>query len=86
MTEPPSSRDRLLDAAGELFQRQGFAATGLNELLTVSGTPEVATDPRGLEVSDVFVMLKPRERIGTSCSARTRPLGKAMIGNGCSCS
>lgn len=28
---------------------------------TRTGTPEVATDPMGLEVSDVFVALKPRE-------------------------
>lgn len=27
-----------------------------------TGTPEVATDPMGLEVSDVFVTLKPREQ------------------------
>ncbi len=29
---------------------------------TRTGTPEVATDPMGQEVSDVFVMLTPRER------------------------
>ncbi|MBI5366003.1 MAG: efflux RND transporter permease subunit [Planctomycetes bacterium] len=29
---------------------------------TRTGTPEVATDPMGLEVSDVFIMLHPRER------------------------
>jgi cobalt-zinc-cadmium resistance protein CzcA len=27
-----------------------------------TGTPEVATDPMGIEVSDIFVMLNPRER------------------------
>lgn len=27
-----------------------------------TGTPEVATDPMGIEVSDIFVMLTPRER------------------------
>jgi cobalt-zinc-cadmium resistance protein CzcA len=27
-----------------------------------TGTPEVATDPMGIEVTDVFVMLRPRER------------------------
>ncbi len=36
---------------------------------TRTGTPEVATDPMGLEVSDVFVMLRPRERW---TAARTR--------------
>ena len=29
---------------------------------TRTGTPEVATDPMGVELSDVFVMLRPRER------------------------
>ena len=29
---------------------------------TRTGTPEVATDPMGLEVSDVFVALRPRDR------------------------
>ncbi len=29
---------------------------------TRTGTPEVATDPMGIEVSDVFVMLHPRDR------------------------
>jgi cobalt-zinc-cadmium resistance protein CzcA len=31
-------------------------------LWTRTGTPEVATDPMGLELSDVFVMLTPREK------------------------
>jgi heavy metal efflux system protein len=34
----------------------------LDSIWTRTGTPEVATDPMGLEVSDVFVMLTPRER------------------------
>ena len=33
----------------------------IERIWTRTGTPEVATDPMGLEVSDVFVMLKPRE-------------------------
>jgi len=36
---PPSSRERLLDAAVDLLQRQGFHGTGLNELLARSGAP-----------------------------------------------
>jgi TetR/AcrR family transcriptional repressor of lmrAB and yxaGH operons len=35
----PSSRDRLLDAAVDLLQRQGYHGTGLNELLERSGAP-----------------------------------------------
>jgi TetR/AcrR family transcriptional repressor of lmrAB and yxaGH operons len=36
---PPSGRDRLLDAAVDLLQRQGYHGTGLNELLERSGAP-----------------------------------------------
>ena len=36
--------------------------TEIDKIWTRSGTAEVATDPMGLEVSDVFVMLTPRER------------------------
>ena len=36
--------------------------TEIDRIWTRTGTPEVATDPMGLEVSDIFVMLKPRER------------------------
>src|SRR6266536_1557545 len=36
---PPSSRERLLDVAVDLLQRQGFHGTGLNELLARSGAP-----------------------------------------------
>jgi len=34
----------------------------VSRVWTRTGTPEVATDPMGLEVSDVFVALHPRER------------------------
>ena len=34
-----SSRDRLLDTAVDLLQRQGYHGTGLNELLERSGAP-----------------------------------------------
>jgi cobalt-zinc-cadmium resistance protein CzcA len=34
----------------------------IERIWTRTGTPEVATDPMGLEVSDVFIVLKPREQ------------------------
>jgi heavy metal efflux system protein len=34
----------------------------IENLWTRTGTPEVATDPMGLELSDVFIMLTPREK------------------------
>ena len=33
----------------------------IDKIWTRTGTPEVATDPMGMEVSDMFVTLKPRE-------------------------
>jgi cobalt-zinc-cadmium resistance protein CzcA len=33
----------------------------IDRIWTRTGTPEVATDPMGIEVSDVFISLKPRE-------------------------
>ena len=34
----------------------------VNEIWTRTGTPEVATDPMGVELSDVFIALKPRDQ------------------------
>ncbi|MCC7535217.1 MAG: efflux RND transporter permease subunit [Deltaproteobacteria bacterium] len=34
----------------------------IERIWTRTGSPEVATDPMGIEVSDVFVQLRPRER------------------------
>ena len=34
----------------------------IENIWTRTGTPEVATDPMGMEVSDVFITLKPREQ------------------------
>jgi AcrR family transcriptional regulator len=36
-TMPASARDRLVDAALELFQREGFHATGIDRILTKAG-------------------------------------------------
>ena len=33
------TRERILDAAGRLFRRQGYAATGLKEIVTEGGAP-----------------------------------------------
>jgi TetR/AcrR family transcriptional regulator, lmrAB and yxaGH operons repressor len=56
-----SSRERLLDAAVDLLQRQGFHGTGLNELLAASGTP------RG---SLYFHFPGGKEQIGAEAIAR----------------
>jgi cobalt-zinc-cadmium resistance protein CzcA len=41
----------------------------IEHIWTRTGTPEVATDPMGLELSDVFITLKPRERWTKATSA-----------------
>ncbi len=45
----------------EKLLKEEFAAE-VASIWTRTGTPEVATDPMGIEVSDVFIMLTPRER------------------------
>jgi len=37
---PASARDRLVATAARLFQEQGYAATGLNEILAGAGAPK----------------------------------------------
>ena len=37
---PPKHREALVRAAADLFRRQGYAATGLNEILKSSGAPK----------------------------------------------
>ena len=36
----PSSKDRMLEATASLLQRQGYYATGLNEIVRESGAPK----------------------------------------------
>ena len=40
----------------------------IESVWTRTGTPEVATDPMGLELSDVFIMLTPQEKWKTASS------------------
>ena len=47
--------DRIERALLEAFPDE------VRDVWTRTGTPEVATDPMGLEVSDMFITLKPRE-------------------------
>lgn len=36
---PPSTRERILEASGELFRRHGYAGTGIKAILNASRTP-----------------------------------------------
>ena len=40
MSAPPKHRDAIVRAAATLFRRNGFAATGVNEIVKVSGAPK----------------------------------------------
>ena len=40
MSAPPKQRDAIVRAAATLFRRNGFAATGINEIVKVSGAPK----------------------------------------------
>lgn len=40
MSAPPKQRDAIVRAAATLFRRKGFAATGINEIVKVSGAPK----------------------------------------------
>jgi TetR/AcrR family transcriptional regulator, lmrAB and yxaGH operons repressor len=40
MPTPPKHRDAIVRAAADLFRRQGYAATGLNEIVAASGAPK----------------------------------------------
>ncbi|MCZ4494043.1 MAG: TetR/AcrR family transcriptional regulator [Conexibacter sp.] len=40
MPTPPKHRDAIVRAASDLFRRQGYAATGLNQIIATSGAPK----------------------------------------------
>ena len=40
MPAPPKHRKAIINAAAVLFRRNGYAATGLNEIVAVSGAPK----------------------------------------------
>ncbi|HEY8491429.1 MAG TPA: helix-turn-helix domain-containing protein, partial [Dehalococcoidia bacterium] len=40
MSRPTDSRQRMIRAMSRLMQRQGFHATGLNQVLAESGAPK----------------------------------------------
>jgi len=40
MSDEPSTRDRLVQAATRLFRQRGYDGTGLTEILTEAGVPK----------------------------------------------
>jgi TetR/AcrR family transcriptional regulator, lmrAB and yxaGH operons repressor len=75
---PPSSRDRLLDAAVDLLQRQGYHGTGLNELLERSGAPRGSLYhyfPGGKEQTGAEAMARAGDQVAAAVAhlLRTKP-------------
>lgn len=40
MAPPPKHRDKIVRSAAELFRRRGYAATGTNDIVALSGAPK----------------------------------------------
>jgi TetR/AcrR family transcriptional repressor of lmrAB and yxaGH operons len=81
-----SSRDAFIDAAGRLLRRQGYAATGLNELVASSGAPKGSLYfhfPGGKEELALAAMERSGERLRGAIAAiltSTEDLGGALGG------
>jgi TetR/AcrR family transcriptional repressor of lmrAB and yxaGH operons len=45
MSAPPRHRGAIVRAAAALFRRNGYAATGINEIAEVSGAPKGSLAP-----------------------------------------
>ena len=72
------SRDRLLDAAVDLLQRQGYHGTGLNELLERSGAPRGSLYhyfPGGKEQIGAEAIARAGEQVAAAVAhlLRTKP-------------
>jgi TetR/AcrR family transcriptional regulator, lmrAB and yxaGH operons repressor len=79
-----SSRDAFIDTAGRLLRRQGYAATGLNELVRRSGAPKGSLYfhfPGGKEELALAAMEHTGERLRMAIAtilASTEDLGAAL--------
>jgi TetR/AcrR family transcriptional repressor of lmrAB and yxaGH operons len=81
-----TSRDAFIDTAGRLLRRQGYAATGLNELVTRSGAPKGSLYfhfPGGKEELALAAMERTGERLRGAIAAilaSTEDLGAGLAG------
>jgi TetR/AcrR family transcriptional repressor of lmrAB and yxaGH operons len=79
-----SSRDAFIDTAGLLLRRQGYAATGLNEVVTRSGAPKGSLYfhfPGGKEELAVAAMQRTGEQLRAALArilASSDDLGEAL--------
>jgi TetR/AcrR family transcriptional regulator, lmrAB and yxaGH operons repressor len=68
----PSSRDAFIDATGRLLRRQGYAGTGLNEIVARSGAPKGSLYfhfPGGKEELAVAAMERAGEQLREAIAA-----------------
>lgn len=73
MSSSPSAKTAILETAARLFQRQGYHATGLNQILQESGAPKGSLYyyfPNGKEQLAVEAIHLTRDTIGEKIRAR----------------
>jgi TetR/AcrR family transcriptional regulator, lmrAB and yxaGH operons repressor len=79
-----SSREAFVRATGKLLRRQGYAATGLSEIVTESGAPKGSLYfhfPGGKEQLALVAMQDTGERLGSAIAAAlgsSDDLGEAL--------
>src|SRR5260370_37721384 len=77
MSAPPRHRGAIVRAAATLFRRNGFAATGINEIAEVSGAPKGSLYhyfPRGMaQIADASVRFA-----GEGVKATLEQLGEGL--------
>mgnify|MGYP005998026439 CR=1 FL=1 len=72
MTTASSTRERLLDAAEQLFAEQGVASTSLRQLTAAAGTNLAAVHYHFGSKLDLVQQVFER-RVGKVCSSRWSP-------------
>jgi TetR/AcrR family transcriptional repressor of lmrAB and yxaGH operons len=81
-----SSRDAFIDTTGRLLRRQGYAGTGLNEIVARSGAPKGSLYfhfPGGKEELAVAAMQRAGEQLRAAIAAllaASEDLGEALAG------
>lgn len=72
MPAKPKHRDPIIDAAVKLFRRQGYASTGLNDIVETSGAPKGSLYhyfPDGKASIAVAAVERAGERVAASLNA-----------------
>lgn len=81
MGKGEATRQRMVEAASALLERQGYAATGLKQILEKSGTPRGSLYfhfPGGKEELALAVIERHRERFAQGIEQATRAAPSAL--------